>query len=95
MSHPLNQKTYVCRHVAEAKEPVLTVFCDEDGDLQVLCDREQHGPADVVILAWGCALELDATLPGIDPLLGVGSVASRQGPDQPWVIEALQDEAAA
>src|SRR5581483_2844144 len=66
-------RTYVCRHVTEGKQPVLTV-CYHGGDAQrdahlvALCGGQdvEHPPGSVVVMAWGCLREMDASLGEID-----------------------------
>ncbi|MCB9876303.1 MAG: DUF4262 domain-containing protein [Planctomycetes bacterium] len=79
------QRTIVCSHVFDAKEPARFVCRDDDGDWQVLCGAD-HGDDDVEsarMVPFGHVLEGDPTLREVADL-EIGEQAERDQPGQPW-----------
>lgn len=87
---PGNTAVYVCRHFA-AGEPALYVCWDEDGDLQVLCDREHAGTRGV-ILCWDDVLARDASLAVLVDMRA-RTQARRLRAGDPWQVEPLAEAA--
>ena len=76
-------RTFTCRHVLEEKAPILAVFKEIDGDVQLLCGQE-HETSD------GCVIHLDHLLDGDKSLLELGDLpvdwmATREEAKGPWV----------
>ena len=77
----------VCHHVLEG-EAVLVAALDPDGDLQLACGDEEHGPEDWSLVA---AEDLDLEDLDIDalPKLEPGEIALREAEDEDWEVEPL------
>ena len=89
-----NSKTRNCavitlKQILDGTRPILYVANDEEDGLQFLTDGEVN-EKDIALAALNEIIELDRTvLPVVD--IDPGCIASRQRPDDDWVVEEFPD----
>jgi hypothetical protein len=78
----------VCTHILEGR-PVVFVAHHADGDLQFLCDKQDHTEAEAAAVGLAHVLELHPSLKSIG-YLPAGSMAALA--DGQWTICDIQED---
>ena len=90
-------RAFACRHVLrqERPEPILRVYFELDGDVQVLCWGDHDDPAGGALVHLAHVLARDPSVVDAVRDLQPGQVAWRERPGSPWIVEAIPDDAPA
>jgi hypothetical protein len=89
---------FICHHVGRKGNPVLLV--EHAADVEditgwgLYCGASHHADNELGITDLDCFMDRDPALQELRITLQEGQFAMRTAPGQPWVIQALQDEAA-
>jgi hypothetical protein len=95
-SHTDRRRLIVCSHIVEEGEPIHSVYHEDDGEWQVVCEHGAHNSAaEGRVVCFGCFRNRHPEIEGISDLYRGGRATAIKSEPGRWWVEPIETNGSA